>query len=61
MSMVIKPYEAKNTTVSKGVRLRFFLGAATGIIAVLPNKVVKRHPMLPHNGRHNKRMQLVHQ
>ncbi len=47
MSRVIKPYEARNTTVSNGIRLRFLFGAAIGITAVLPNKVVKGHPVLP--------------
>lgn len=34
------------TIVSKGKRLRRFFGAAIGIMAVLPNKVVKSHPSL---------------
>jgi hypothetical protein len=34
----------RNTTVSNGRRLVFFFEAVIGVTALLPNKVVKRHP-----------------
>jgi hypothetical protein len=52
MSRVIKPYEARNISMSNGNRVLFFFGPRTGfgattsLTAVLPNKVVKRHPRL---------------
>ncbi len=44
-----------------GRRVRFFFGTAIGITAVLPNRIVKRHSGLPHNGGHLGRVQLVFQ
>jgi hypothetical protein len=44
MSNVIIPYEIRNNTVSRGIRLFFFLGATIGITDVSADKGFKLPP-----------------